>query len=305
MSSEEEPEYINGDDLPDEVKEALDSFFRNRPEFMNEEGVAVFSSDNMEEMPEEIREILSRVIAGKMVSAMAQKVVSGHASGADRLNDEYMPSSGQLNLNAGDKCVVSYGGVEDQSAGILLLEILDPAEHEAQFPDWEERVYNGWLLGKYWTKDHLELDEEPDLGWFSRISMLKLEEEWQWPLYWKWMQDGTLPENPPPWVLTHYLDIFQGISENNNDLLPNAYQCGECGSRAVLLVATRTEEFKYFVGRHPRYDQKYETENGVYAYTRYGKKEDSVTHIECYECEHIEKIDPDLVFVGVSPGDDD
>jgi hypothetical protein len=283
MSDDDEPVVFNGDEIPEEAKQALDEFFRNHPEMMNDEGVAVFSNENIHEMPEPVREIIHRMIAGKMVQHLAHKAVSGHAPGADRLNDEYMPSPGQLNLQAGDKCVVSYGGVEDQSGEILLCELLDPQEYEETFPDWEERVYNGWLLARYWTKDHLELENDPDLGWFSRISLMKIEEEWQWSIYWEWMKAGTLPENPPPWVLTHYLDVFAGISDNNQQLLPNAYQCVECGSKAVLLVATRSEEFKYFVGQHPRYDEDYETKDGVYAYTRYGKKEISVTHIECYE----------------------
>jgi hypothetical protein len=300
--SDEEPMSFGPDDLPPEAQEALDRFFEEHPHLMND-GVAMFTEETMEMLPEPVRLLIAKVMASKLVHATAQGMISGREPGSDRLNDQYMASNQQLSLNAGDKCVVSYGGVEDQTGEILLVELVDPAEHETDFPDWEERVYNGWLLGKYWTKEHAEVEmEEPDLGWFSRISLLKIHEDWQWPIYWEWMKAGTLPADPPAWLLHMYVEIFKGISENNDNLLPIPTKCEACSSEALLVVTKRWVEAKFFVGSSERYDEKFDRENGYYGFTRYGVMHDQEAHLQCYDCEHVQDIPSEQLFIGVDGG---
>jgi hypothetical protein len=166
--------------------------------------------------------------------------VVGSAAKAD---DVVNPTSEQYALQHGDGCIiVGTRSTVDRDFNIGV--VLDPADHAKLFPDWEERIFKGYLLLGWKSTD----DPIGDLGWFSRSKLMRVEPERYKELVGYLDGDG-LPDEIPDWLKERFYAYSEDISLTNvtkdgDRLIPVLTSCGLCSSREVELHVNYTVAIK-------------------------------------------------------------
>lgn len=266
----------NPDDLPDEVKDFIQREHQKRIDRGEDPNAPIHLTP--QDVPPEIKAALDKVVGQEL----AHRALRGEF--ADTVSDQLAPSADSLNLQPGDRAMLIRG--LSGAAGVLtLVQLVDPAEHAETFPDWEERSWRSYVLCKYWTA--LEHGEDPDLGWFSRLSLMRIPEEYQWEYFFKEMLDEDVEEDPPPaWKIQLFVDHIHGVSAANDNFIPAAASCVACGSTALLLEASRTQENRFFIG-HQSDDPD---PSHYYAFMRYKSRERRLATALCLSCGHTDDL---------------
>ena len=159
----------------------------------------------------------------------------------------------------------------DQS--ITIFKILNPEEHKEEFPDWEERLQNSYVLG--WLTD--EEDVEGYLGWASRVKLIQLTQE-QYENVQQMLVDGK-PERMPEWLDTLYHQYQKDLAAESPDNVPAPVTCSRCGKYTVTLHFSHSTELIFEVGKNLKDD--------TYAVLpSYHRSCTSKARLVCHSCHH-------------------
>lgn len=283
--SEENSEFFTDADLPPEVREALHRWAaENQIGGGDDPNAPMMISPD--QIPPFIREGIEKMLATKMAGEILSKETK-HSGHEPELTKKIQASEVQRMIGPGDRCTYTSGLEQIEVPGITLIEVQDPSAYAGSFPDWEEQLYNGYVLGKYWsTHEH----EEENLGWFSRIGLIPLPEDWMWDEYWKYMLDGTLPADPPEWLVQTTIAMIQGVSEANNKMMPSPAHCINCGSTTVLLVTEETSVGKYYVGHLDHKNSDEDPATVYHTYAHHGIQLERKARVHCLACEFVDDI---------------
>ena len=146
--------------------------------------------------------------------------------------DQLKPIPSQFALAAGDRTVVA-SSISSADEALTIAEILNAEEYEDRFPDWADRLTKSYVLVRYHESSHWA-DPEGYLGWFSRVKLIKVEDE-QYNEILGYMKEDNFPDKPPEWLIKTY-DVFQTeLAATSPDQVPAPIKCGECGEMKVSL----------------------------------------------------------------------
>ena len=225
-------------------------------------------------IPEEVLESLKK---------MAQKFVGSRfktSAVKDRPTDVLMPSDAQLALKPGDRAVETDGlhSGKDIGAPLTIVEMIDAEEYKDIYPDWEERLWKGRVLCRYWT--HMELSyeaDEPEMGWFSRLHLIRLPENYMWEEARGWVMHGHAPFDPPEWLVRLMVDAQQKVNKANGHTLPGPGHCENCGSSGMVL------KLKQIVSDVHMYCEK-QDEDAVFTCGQYSRLYETTKVKACMGC---------------------
>jgi hypothetical protein len=141
---------------------------------------------------------------------------------------EVKPLPVQYAAVPGDKGIIA-SSENPIDSDFAVAEILDPAEYAEQFPDWEQRLQNSYILCGWFSL----ADPEGSVGWFSRVKFIPISEE-QYDETLKW-QEGEWPDDPPEWLNDIYTWYTDSMHARVPDRIPTTVKCPECGSNKTDL----------------------------------------------------------------------
>lgn len=243
-----------------------------------------------EQLPEDMPDEIRRMLTGIMQRIMSDRIKSGHT--ADLATENLMPSDRQLSLKPGDRCVQSDGlkSGNTQGAPLTICELLDPEQHTEDFPDWETRMLNSYVLCRYWT--NMELTHEfdvPEIGWFSRVHLIKVPENYMWEELRGYVIHNEVPVIPPAWLCQMLVSNAVEIGRVNGDFIPSPTRCPECGSTAVMLSIHQSMTDLFYIGH--RDPEHYEHDTNVFTYGQYSRLYSNKKTLLCMACEYAEDLD--------------
>jgi hypothetical protein len=231
----------------------------------------MFVFGNGDDMPEELREILK---------GLARKAALSQEAAHDAVAEQVRPSKAQFALGPGDLVSV-FGTDTGDGDDVVIGVILDPDEYAEQFPDWEERIRNSYVLCRY--KSMGITGEE--LGWFPRSKCIQLD-RWQYDEHQRWLAQGYIDTEPPAWMLELTTETIRGLNEANDHFMPEPHCCEECGSSAVLLDVRITERHQYLMGSFPNGGSPHDDPNAMYSIAKFGEGEHKQAMLKCLACGH-------------------
>lgn len=143
--------------------------------------------------------------------------------------DQLKPTKDQYALKVGDKCLVA-GTSSELDQDFETCEIIDPAAHAEEYPDWADRIQRSYLLCRYSTI----MDPLGDTGWFARVKLIqipddKFEEIRSWDL-------NDLPDEPPAWLTEIYDKYAKELAALSPGTIPVQVPCENCGGKDVGLL---------------------------------------------------------------------
>jgi len=231
-----------------------------------------------DDVPEQIQELLRKMISRSMLTGNAHDAVA----------EQVRPSQEQFDLGPGD--FVSVSNSEDGGGSVICAaRLLDPNEYAEDFPDWEERVLNSFVLGTWYTPDQLQ----GELGWFARSKLVKLSPA-QFSEFFEWIKNGEVPNPVPAWIAQRYNEVVIGLNEANEDFMPNPLKCGGCGSLAQVLDVSYSHRSLHSVGRFR--DKEGKDPNAYYAASQHSETEKRETLLRCLNCGATEDVDGVEIF---------
>lgn len=238
---------------------------------MSDDEKFLFIGGDGEELPEPIKELLKSIIGNTLHSE------SAHDSDADVIN----PAVEQYNLGPNDLCVIAEGDVEAADEQMFdLVELLDPAEFAGEFPDWEERVMNSYVLGNWYGEEN----EEGQLGWFPRVKLMKIDQD-QWIKFWQHNFGGVRLDIPSGWITQRFSELVIGLADANPDLdFPRPIQCMECGGLTVFIELRTTRMVRSQAGAF--HGQTDKDPNHLYGISNVNDDRDAVWHLWCCSCDY-------------------
>jgi hypothetical protein len=204
---------------------------------------------------------------------------SQHAQHADQ---QIRPFLSQYDMGVGDTAIMaSTHSIVDKE--LIVLKLIDPKEYVSEYPDWEKRMENSFVLCE-WIGRH---NREGATGWFSRVKLIQITFE-QYEEAKGWIQEPkTQPETPPDWVDKAFEVYTDHLAVHAPDSVPKRVTCGNCGGRDVQLHALSNMRFAAYVGEV--------TVNGETRYVMISDKQDAHqvdAHLHCDDCGHRASIDP-------------
>lgn len=254
---------------------------------MNDQNGGVFFLGGGDDIPEELKAILQKML-GK-----ALHTSNVHDDVADQIN----PSAEQYALVPGDRVIV--GNETDGGDGLsvaegefTLAELLDPSAYADEFPDWEERLYNGRMFGRWFAPYQLE----GDLGWFPRIQLVKLPEQWMWDRIMSWIRGEERPNfyDHEPWMTQRLNEVCEAVSVANDCSAPRPLPCGDCGALTTLVKAEVLSKYGLGVGffSHPDRDP-----TGLYQMTNVTEETVRSASLYCMTCKAEAPVDLDEITI--------
>lgn len=191
------------------------------------------------------------------------------------------PLPEQLEAKPGDYGMIAFGASTIEH-DLMVAQILDPEEHKETFPDYEDRLWKGYVLCRWNSLG----DADGDIGWFSRVKFVALTKE-QYEEVFGWFKEGKAPEAVPDWMDGIYTEYTMAIHDQAPDRVPTVIKCDSCGS------ASKNE-------LHIRVLQKYSGRAGLierdgkptyYLISEEDRKEETAAHLHCQNCGHRKQID--------------
>jgi hypothetical protein len=213
-----------------------------------------------EDMPEELKEAVQQFLSQ----------MSGGNPQPDLLGEVLTPTSDQFSLVAGD--YVSLIGVDDDGQDHHQAndcgQVVDPAQHSEQFPNWEEQLMQSYLL----VNAYLGETEETTLGWWPRAALIKLDKD-QFDQMREWRVADDAPFYPPAWLIKLHIDHIHGVNKANpGKEAPKPMSCITCGSEKVYLWSQLVKEACFLAG-------EIDDESPDHLKARFGPGIYSVAHI--------------------------
>lgn len=240
---------------------------------MHDDPEFFFVGGDGEEPPEEVIEFL-RNLKNKLLGETPRHEVT-----ADIVN----PNQEQYNLGPGDQCLVILGQNEEPRAvddtTYTLVQILDPEEFTEEFPDWETRLMNSYVLGMWYGAGN-DLGE---LGWFGRVNLMKIN-GWQWAATEAHNTGKKELLMPCPWLIRRYGETIEGLRIANPELeMPSPICCGHCSSPSVLMKYRQTQETIGIVGAYPVSLQGKDP-NDFYLLSENSVRDERAAQLMCLDC---------------------
>jgi DNA-directed RNA polymerase subunit RPC12/RpoP len=229
----------------------------------NEEGNNFFG-----EVPEELQELLQGLVSRAMLSNQPHR--------DQAVADGVKPSAEQFALGPGDLASVISTGSDDRQ--LTVIEILDPEPYGEDFPDWEERLYKSYVLGRWYDTDTVT----GEVGWFPRVRLVKLEQSHFDYLLDLIRRDESITGIPPHWLVSRHAELVSGLNKANDNFMPEPVKCESCGGRAVFVETTTTERKIYAPGT---FNIEEHDEASLYAYACYHTEESAEAVMVCMDCE--------------------
>lgn len=192
----------------------------------------------------------------------------------DRTMDEKLkPFQEQYDLGPGDAAIISSAeSLIDKD--FTAVQILGPEQYAEEFPDWEDRLHNSYVLCK-WNSEH---DPEGETGWFARVKLIHIEESHYLEVQ-QWVEKEDFPSQPPAWLKEYYDEYTDKLSKVTPGAVPVTPTCPECGSREIQLHAIQINRMAGQAGEIEREGQsKY--------VVRHQPQADAVreAHLHCMDC---------------------
>jgi hypothetical protein len=202
--------------------------------------------------------------------------------GERELDEKLKPFRAQYDLGPGDTAILSTAeSLIDKD--FTAVKVLTPEDHAAEFPDWEERLQNSYVLCRW----NSEQDPEGDIGWFARVKLIQVAEE-HYNLTQLWVAEKNFPESPPAWLAEYHNAYADNLNEVSPGAVPVTPTCPECGSRDVQIHAMHIHRMAGQVGEVVKDGQtKY--------IVRHDPTTDSTTeaHLHCMGCNARGDLDDD------------
>jgi hypothetical protein len=174
---------------------------------------------------------------------------SAFAGGAESVENEIMPLESQLTLTPGVHCMVAASNTPLER-DFVMATMVDAEQHSGDFPDWEERMLNSYVLCEYWSRD----DPDTHLGWFSRLKLVPITEEHYQDAD-SWRPDDW-PHEMPDWA-TDYLRIYTDqLSDRAPERVPHVVSCPNCGERDVQIKVVRRLTYEARAGELSHEEQR-------------------------------------------------
>lgn len=235
----------------------------------------IFVGGEGDEPPEEVKEILRKLISGQLLGQNTRHEVT-----ADLVN----PNQEQYDLGPGDHCLVILGQNEEPRAvddtTYTLVKVLDPEQYADEFPDWETRLMNSYVLGMWYGAGN-DLGE---LGWYGRVNLMKIE-PWQWDAVEAHNTDKKGLEMPCQWLIRRYGETIDGLRLSNPNLeMPSPIYCGTCSRPTVMLKMRQVTEVMGIAGFYPTSLQG-KKNSDFYMLSENELKDEGTAALHCISCD--------------------
>lgn len=158
--------------------------------------------------------------------------------GALSYHDDLSASEEQLALGPGDPAL-AVGLHSELEGDMVAVRVLDPGVFASTFPDYQERLQRGYALC-LWSSSE---DPLGDIGWFSRVRLIPVDEEKHATVS-DWFENDTIPDDPPKWLQEIFNGYTGDIAVQAPDMVPRQLPCGECGEYKVTLYVGHTTMYR-------------------------------------------------------------
>lgn len=159
-------------------------------------------------------------------------ITSDFCTSADEFDASAKPTPAQYALSPGDAgfCTKSESVVDQ---GFTAVQIVEPSAHAQLFPDWGDRIRNGYVLAQW---QHVD-DSGPHLGWFSRAKIVPLPDPQMFSEIGSYMEGLSTPldfdSDDLPYLDPAYRKmIAEQLVQNEKDVEP--LTCEQCGSTNMV-----------------------------------------------------------------------
>ena len=196
---------------------------------------------------------------------------------SEELDKRIKPMAWQYDIEAGAKGFVAAGDARIEY-DFTCIEVLEVDEAQQQrFPDWQTRMLppSPMLLCRWFSIQ----DPEGDIGWFSRIRIVTLDDE-QYEEMRAWQMSG-FPDNPPAWMNDRFLEYTNELHQQDPVHLPEQVTCPRCNGFKVELREVRQLTQICRAGKLER-----EGEVRFVPISGLGANEEVSAQLYCPDCEH-------------------
>lgn len=202
--------------------------------------------------------------------------------GERNMDDGLKPFQAQYDMGPGDLAIVSTAEsfIDRDFTAVTLV---DPAEHTEEFPDWEERLQNSYVLCQWIS----ERDPDGDVGWFARVKLIAVAEE-HFSNIKEWVAKQNFPESPPAWLTGYYNEYQDSLAQVTPGAVPVTPTCPNCGSRQIQIHAMHVQRLAAQAGELSKDGQ-------VKYVARHDPTMDCTTeaHLHCMDCNDRGDLDDD------------
>src|SRR5262245_16588291 len=161
--------------------------------------------------------------------------------GAEVVENEIRQLPDQLAFGPGDAAVLAAANTAlERDFGVVYA--IDPEEHAEEFPDWEERMLNSFVLCEHFSRN----DAQVSIGWFNRLKLLRIP-KYRYKEARRWVKNG-FPEEIPEWVNKVYTKYTDQLADMAPDRVPKSVKCPNCKSRQVQMIVVRTVTYEARAG---------------------------------------------------------
>lgn len=165
-----------------------------------------------------------------LMIALAKSNIVGDTETIDR---ELKPTDQQFALKPGDHAVtIATNSIVDQD--FVCIEILDPEQHKEEFPDWEHRLQNSYVLCRWFSAK----DVHGGIGWYTRVKLVPITDEQYADVEQRRDQDEGFADEPPDWLYDAYDNYMDALHQREPSKVPAPVSCPHCQSRNTELNIT-------------------------------------------------------------------
>lgn len=182
-------------------------------------------------MSEEIHPILAMMLSSISFLSTAEKI-----------EDTITPLPEQLDFGPGDAALLA-GANTMLESDFVVARCVDAAKHAESYPDWEERLWNSYVLCELFSSQ----DPSLYLGWVSRLKLMPMS-GYRYRQARKWLKEG-FPDDLPAWVEQIYQHYTDQLAKEAPTMVPTTVTCPNCGETGVEIRYTTRTKYKAKVGR--------------------------------------------------------
>lgn len=243
-----------------------------------------FFSGDENDLPDGLAEVLRN---------LTSKVMFDSGFAHDHVADGAMPSEEQRGIGPGDLCAITHTeGGNPSEREFMIAEVLNPESYAEEFPDWETRLLNSYVLTRWYVRGNLPNGE---LGWLARAKLVVFSRE-HFDIMMTWIRGEDHGALPPLWLLERYNESLAGLAEANRESMPMPIRCPNCKSYAVMVKVTHISTDTYCMGTP--YEKKDEPWTDLHAVSPYTKQHEITTVIDCLKCSHHEQLPDEVGLYG-------
>lgn len=197
----------------------------------------------------------------------------GFVGESETVEQAVRPTDEQFAFNIGDTALLAMANTPLEN-DLVVVKMLRASKYADEFPNWEERLLNSYVLCKIFSR----ADTETSMGWVSRLKLVPIT-KYRYKQARAWQKDG-FPEYLPEWVVRRFEEYTNSLAEQAPDSIPRSVKCPGCGSTDIVLQVARRLVYKGRAGLL--------TINGVDQYITVSIPEEEDTHVAelyCTDCD--------------------